>query len=361
MSKAPFAESSRKTTPDEQKNSSDRRQPSCQHVVLLVGVGLDEPAVEVVHEVRRAPVEVRQDRGGVGGDEAADHQADEADGQELQHRGIRDVVAEQPRVERRERLLDVGQLRIHEDRAERDEDPRPRAQHVVRDVEEEHRGERIPLGLGRQHALRDVAAAARLGARVPDGPPLHGNRHDEHRDGDVPVVGEIGQDAEVVHAVGPADHRQLGDERVEAADLRRLQREVRGRGHRRHLDEELDHVDDEHAPEARVRRERDVEHADEGQRLPAREAEEHAGDLAGRQVHGGHDQAVEQQAEVDCAEAAHQARRRCPSSGSRRTRDPSSRRTGATTARRRRPSRRPSARTPTTPSSRRRRSCGRCR
>ena len=92
-----------------------------------------------------------------------------------------------------------------------------------------------------------------------------------------------------------------------AAHLRRVQREPRRRDDRRHLDEELNHVDDEHAPEAGVRREDDVQDADEEQRLPALEAEQDPGDLAGRQVHGGHDHAVEQQAEVDGAEAAHQA------------------------------------------------------
>ena len=55
---------------------------------------------------------------------------------------------------------------------------------------------------------------------------------------------------------GPGMRRQLGDQRVEAADLRRVHREVRGGDHRRHLDEELDHVDDEHAPEPGVRGER---------------------------------------------------------------------------------------------------------
>ena len=202
------------------------------------------------------------------------------------------------------RALNVGQLRIHEDRRERDEDPRPRAQHVVRDVEEQDRAERIALGLRRQHALRDVAAAAGFRAGIPHRPPLHGNRHDEHRDRDVPVVREVGQHAEIVDAAGPAHRRQLRDQPVEPADLRRTQREVGGRDHGRHLDEELDHVDDEHAPQARVRGERDVQQPDERQRLPASRAEQHAGDLAGRKIHRRHDHAVEQQAEVDRAKAA---------------------------------------------------------
>ena len=89
--------------------------------------------------------------------------------------GIGDVVSEQTRVEVRERALDVGQLGIDEDGTEGDENPRPRPQHVVRDIEEEHRAERILLRLRRQHALRDVAAAARLRARDTR-PPTTGRR-----------------------------------------------------------------------------------------------------------------------------------------------------------------------------------------
>ena len=53
--------------------------------------------------------------------------------------------------------------------------------------------------------------------------------------------------------------------------------------------------------------EHDVEQADREQRFPAAETEQHSGNLAGGQVHGGHDDAVEEQAEVEGAEAAHGA------------------------------------------------------
>ena len=46
------------------------------------------------------------------------------------------------------------------------------------------------------------------------------------------------------------------------------------------------------------------------QRLPALEAEEHRRDLARREVHRGHDHAVEEQPEVHRAKPAHAARRR---------------------------------------------------
>ncbi len=169
-----------------------------------------------------------------------------------------------PRIEMRERLLDVrraaGRRAIE---ASADEDPRPRAQHVVRDVEEQHRAERIPLRLRREHPLRDVAAAAGLGAGIPDRPPLHRDRHDEDRDGDVPVVREVRQDAQVVQCRrDPASPRACRSARDRPPTCGAVDREVGGGDDRRHLDEELDHVDDEHAPQAGVRGEHDVEHAD---------------------------------------------------------------------------------------------------
>ena len=217
---------------------------------------------------------------------------------------------EQAWIEIRKRALDVRQLGVDKDGAERHENPRPRPQHVVRDVEEEHRAERILFRLRRQHPLRDVTAAAGLGSRIPDRPPLHGHRHDEHGHRHIPVVGEIGQHRQIVDAVGPARDRQLVDEPGQAADLRRLQCEPRRRDDGGHLDEELNHVDDEHAPEPRVRGKDHVEDADAEERLPPLEAEEDSRDLAGGQVDRRHDHAVEQQAEVDGAEAADDARRR---------------------------------------------------
>ena len=53
---------------------------------------------------------MREDRRGIGRDQAADHQPDPADGQALEHCRKGDVVAEQTRVEIGKGLLDVGQI-----------------------------------------------------------------------------------------------------------------------------------------------------------------------------------------------------------------------------------------------------------
>ena len=117
-----------------------------QNVMLLGLPSVDEAAVEIVHQVRRAPVEMRQDGGRIGGDQSAHHQADPAGGQEFEHRRKGDVVADQVRIEMRESLLDVGQLRIDDERSEADQNPRPRAQHVMRQVEEQRAAQRVLLG-----------------------------------------------------------------------------------------------------------------------------------------------------------------------------------------------------------------------
>ena len=189
--------------------------------------------------------------------------------------------------------------------AQADEDPGPGPQDVVGDVEEEDRAERVLLRLRGQHALGDIAAAAGLGPGIPDRPPLDGQGHDEDGDGQVPVALEVRQHAQEVDAAGAGRRRELRDEGRHAADG--PDGEV-GRGDDGgHLDEELDHVDDQDAPEARDRGEDDVEQADEEEGLPAVEPEEDGGDLAGGQVDRGHDDAVEEEAEVDRAEAADDA------------------------------------------------------
>ena len=118
---------------------------------------------------------------------------------------------------------------------------------------------------------------------------------------------EVRQHVQVVQAARAVHVRQLVHQAAQAAHLRQGHGEIGRRDHRRHLDEELDHVDHQHAPQAGMRGEYHVEQAHRQQRLPAVEPEQHGGDLARRQVHRGHDDAVEEEAQVDRAEAAHRA------------------------------------------------------
>ena len=159
------------------------------HVVTLVGVGANEAAIEIVDEIRRAPVEMRRDRRHIRGEQARDHQAEDAVRQERQHRRVGGVVADQAAIEIREARARCrracGNTSIDD---ERDDDPRPRAQRVVSDVEEQRAAERIALALRGEDALRDVAAAAGLRAGIPHRPPRDRQRQDQHRQRQRPVV-----------------------------------------------------------------------------------------------------------------------------------------------------------------------------
>ncbi len=129
----------------------------------------------------------------------------------------------------------------------------------------------------------------------------------KHSHRQIPVAGEIGQHVEVVQTARPAHVGELVDQAREAAHLRQRDGEIGGGDDGGHFDEELDHVDDQHSPQAGMGGEHDVQQADREQRLPAAETEQHGGDLAGGEIHRGHDDAVEEQAEVEGAEAAHGA------------------------------------------------------
>jgi hypothetical protein len=136
---------------------------------------------------------------------------------------------------------------------------------------------------------------------------LNGQRYDEDRQCDVPVIAEVGKNVEIVDAAGSLDNRELVDQAGKASDLWKSKRKVCRRDDGGHLDEELYHIDDQHSPEPRMCGKGDVQQAYEEERLPAFKAEEDAGDLAGREIDSRHDQAVEEQSEIDRAEDSHRA------------------------------------------------------
>ena len=70
-----------------------------EDVVLFTGGSHDEAAIKIVDEIGSAPIEMGEDGGRGGGDQAADHQACESDGEEFEHGGEGDVVAEEFGVE----------------------------------------------------------------------------------------------------------------------------------------------------------------------------------------------------------------------------------------------------------------------
>ncbi len=213
---------------------------------MLFGCGLvDEALVEVVDQVRRAPVELRAHRGHVRRGEAGQHHTAPWRAKEIDER------------------LDVGRfvvvrradaVRIEEHGAKAGDDPRPRSDCVVRDVEEQSRQHTVTFGLRREDSLRDVSAAARLGAGIPGGPPLHAEEDAECQERHPGIR---------LDAVAAELDRQNGDCRRFTAEVLRHADSERGdpadglhrvhgeNDHRRHFDHELHEIRPQHRPHAR--------------------------------------------------------------------------------------------------------------
>ena len=131
------------------------------HIMLLSGSRVDEAPVKIMHQVGGPPVEVRQDRRGVGGNQPADHQAHKAHRQEFQHRRERAVMADQVGIGIGKRGFDGGQIGEDNDGAERGNDPRPGPQHIMGEVEEQRAARANPSPTWRP------ACAARCSCRRP--------------------------------------------------------------------------------------------------------------------------------------------------------------------------------------------------
>ena len=148
-----------------------------------------------------------------------------------------------------------------------------------------------------------ITAAARLGTRIPRAPPLHRERHDQHRDHGG-MVREIGQQRQLVLDL------RIGDEPGKSADAR-LGHGIIGRRDRAdHGQHEQKQIGDHHAPQPGGG---GVNHGDqrgEHDRGVGVEAEQHARDLDRGERDRGHDHHVEEHAEIDGAEAAQEGGRR---------------------------------------------------
>ena len=120
-----------------------------------------------------------------------------------------------------------------------------------------------------------------------------------HRGGPVAEVREEGETLRVYFM----------DEPAQAADRRMLEREVSDREGAGHRDEELDRVGHHDAPESGHRGEEDRDRRGEEQGALHGPAEDDVADLGGGQIHGRHDDAVEEEAEIDGAETAHEGGR----------------------------------------------------
>jgi hypothetical protein len=274
-----------------------RGDPADQHQPLLGGRGVDEALVEIVHEVRRAPVQMGREGREERAQQRRHHDAHQACRQEGQHGRIGQVVAHHLGVhvgEGRAQRVEVG---VDQQRAERDDVPGPGAQPVVDGVEQQRRADRVHFVLGREHALRDIPAAAGLRAGVPDVPPLDSNGDDEHGDQQVGVR-EVGKEAELL------DNGRVGHEAGETVDLGQSDG-VDRRRHRADQDDcELEKVGDHDAAHAAQSAVEHGHHGGDGDDLDWRKIEHHDADLDRAEDDQSGDDGVEEHAQVERPEPA---------------------------------------------------------
>ena len=138
-------------------------------VMPLGGIAPQEAAIEIGNQIRRAPVQLRRD---------GRHERR----QESRHRDAA-ILMRQMRVQHHH-VSGLGMLqpRIEDDDRQPGDDPRPRTNRVMRDVEPQHRQQSLLLITRAEDALRDVAATTGLRSRIPEGPPLQSEIHQEVRD-----------------------------------------------------------------------------------------------------------------------------------------------------------------------------------
>ncbi len=207
------------------------------------------------------------------------------------------------------------QARIERRGGQRRQDPRPRAQRVVRDVEPQHGKQSMPLIARAENPLRDVTAAARLRSRIPERPPLHSQMHQkrEHRQRPQGFAGEPARkirkhrrDARRSGTRGGSHRRKFSQHRGHAA--RAAHAIIRDGDHDPHFQHELKQIRPQHAPQSAERnvksRERNQKENADRQARRLAFAEHGSHDAGHRLGDPAEDQAIHQQAEIDGAKSA---------------------------------------------------------
>ena len=117
---------------------------------------------KIVNHIAGPPVELRADGAHVSRKEGREHQSAPTRWQEVDHR-----------LHITHSSLVRGQVWIENHCGESNQNPGPRAQAVVGNLEQQGRFYRIFFSRCTHHPLCDVATTSRFCAGIPTGPPLH--------------------------------------------------------------------------------------------------------------------------------------------------------------------------------------------
>ena len=126
--------------------------------MALVAIPHQEPAIDVIQQVRSAQIDLRANGRHVGSSESGQHQSAQARWQVVNH----DLHVS---------ALGVCRMRNQRYCYQRRQNPWPRTQRVVGHVKPQRRSQRMPFIFGAEDALCNITAAPRLRARIPTGPP----------------------------------------------------------------------------------------------------------------------------------------------------------------------------------------------
>ena len=162
---------------DHQENG---REASHHDQLALAGLGTHKPLPEVVRHVVGAHREMRRDRREERAHHRRRHHAKPPVRHEREHGRVREVALHEIGIHVGERLPEGREVGEHDERGEGRQVPGPRTDRVVHHLVEDRPAHAMSLALRGEHALHDVAATARLAARVPHVPPLDRNRDHEH-------------------------------------------------------------------------------------------------------------------------------------------------------------------------------------
>ena len=164
--------------------------------------------VEVFDQVGAAPIELRGNGRHEGGHES---------GKENSQERVRRLA----RSYEHETAFGLSQIGIQDNRDQSRQNPGPRTQRVVRKVEPQDGKQTVAFVLRAEDALRDISSAAWFRARIPEGPPLHGQVNDEGDDRQRPKsfaadpARKIRQECRDVTRAGPNSSATLRELRQE--------------------------------------------------------------------------------------------------------------------------------------------------
>ena len=203
--------------------------------------------------------------------------------------------------------LRLREARIKHDGGKRGENPWPRTQRIVREIEPQNGEQSVAFIARAEYPLGNVTAAARLRAGIPEGPPLHCQMHDERDDGKSPqsfaseTARKIGEQRGDVAGVGTGEFALRGEFCEELRHSANSVDAIPGnRDHDGHFQNELEQVRPKHAPQTAERnvnsRERHQEENANRQRLRVADTQRSADDAGHRFGNPAKNEAIHQQA-----------------------------------------------------------------